>query len=1300
MPQEFNTNISLRRPEDDNGFQMLCRELYKLVYADPNLSIVGRDGQDQFGTDLIGHDNRTKPSTPIGIQCKNYIKKKFTFSTIESDVKKAGEGNLEIAHLHFTTTAYRDAAVSLKTNKLNSERKAKGLFTVSVDFWEDIEFLINRHPCIGREFITDYPGGNLHELNSLATQIDSTTKQTNTMLNSLKDDFARDIKGVRDLLLQNFVSEQNAAKPNASDETFSNFIDIAKILLDGGKVTDAESALRKIGNPEALPTKFLKYRWHTNMAAIHLINGNSKSASSEYIKAYEYAPDNEKACANHVLAHFLEDNLAIAEEYCANSIRLFPESPLIWSLKVQIDTLRGREVDLDNVPAIVKGSDEFIFGLSRSLSRKGEYVDSMKLLAGLLRNKKDCLTTKRVFMADALQAATNSNTIHSWRQIAANTKDNLKFATELFQPIAASLADIQSDSILDELATNLSSAYMLLNEHERASELARMMRTKLPDNSQLFRITISDMVESKDAKAIREYFCIHKDKTTIEQLLIFATAFSFCGEVDLLSETIEIASAKAEWNEYSEDFITKKALAVFNSGRPEDATMIANTYVEQNSQSTVGKVALARIFLLNGMPDRAKVVLSLIMPELLTRETDHITLDAANILCSAKSYENAAAMLAKFVTHPQNDDITLRWLTCLSFLNERRKILNVLDTIPADQRSSPLLRSIEVDIHARMENFGKIEQILEEDLKTAELSPHLKFSLGFALQRLGKTDKLKKYLSNYPASGSNDVDHITNYAKLHLLAGDIQTGIQQLYDVYKKNPNNVSAASNLYAALLTSPRTQHLDSADSIIQGKAYKIKSGTSEWWVAVDYSPSTNLGTWPEVIHKDNPTAALLSQQGLNTPFILSFNFAQLECQITKTLTMLEFALMKANELLSSPLNSSGPVWSVKFEDSNGNPDFTTLLAMVSKKKAATTELFNLYNKNRLPAHWLADRLGLNPANLLLDWPKNEMQLFIWSGSTDENENNKSILATKSKPFVTDIFTLAELSRRRGGLKVLKSLGRPYVPSSHRQSLIDYLAMPTIGEKDAVLFESGGKLAYRELPPSHKQNRDLFLRHLIDVIDNYCDVTSSAGPELKPPELTALENILDPLSLDVLLLCLEKDAVMLSEDGGLRLFGSHCGVSATLTCQAVYQFSHENKIASTIDYAYFMTAKILDNHFFVSISSDALFEIARQTPTKQNNAVITMISSLQSPFLDLKTGIRVCFRFLTLCARYISAAATASYLCFAFNSLIQGGRVKPETLKRIFAIPMRLYGRNGRKLPLKTRSMFMGVLDRKYRR
>lgn len=107
---------------------------------------LGRDGQEQFGVDLIGYRDE-KVSKIVGIQCK----KKAPTSTLTADevraeVKKALKHSPKLKEYIIITTAKNDTALDQLAQKLTLDQaKKRRTIRIEVLGWGTLEELIDEY---------------------------------------------------------------------------------------------------------------------------------------------------------------------------------------------------------------------------------------------------------------------------------------------------------------------------------------------------------------------------------------------------------------------------------------------------------------------------------------------------------------------------------------------------------------------------------------------------------------------------------------------------------------------------------------------------------------------------------------------------------------------------------------------------------------------------------------------------------------------------------------------------------------------------------------------------------------------------------------------------------------------------------------------------------------------------------------------------------------------------------------------------------------------------------------------------
>lgn len=133
--------------KNEEKFENFCLDLYKRMINDPYMRKNGRKGQCQNGVDLFGI--RQGACDWVGIQCKvKSTKNTLTKQEIDNEIKKAESFNPKLSEYIIVTTGPRDASLQEYVRFKSGENIKKGNFTISIDFWDDIELELSEEKNI------------------------------------------------------------------------------------------------------------------------------------------------------------------------------------------------------------------------------------------------------------------------------------------------------------------------------------------------------------------------------------------------------------------------------------------------------------------------------------------------------------------------------------------------------------------------------------------------------------------------------------------------------------------------------------------------------------------------------------------------------------------------------------------------------------------------------------------------------------------------------------------------------------------------------------------------------------------------------------------------------------------------------------------------------------------------------------------------------------------------------------------------------------------------------------------------
>lgn len=1292
-------NIELARPETEDDFEAMCCMLYQRVYHDPGLMRVGGAGQTQFGVDLLGVDRRTPAGMSVGIQCKHYVKKKFTLTTVTDDVDAADKANLVIEHLTFATTAPPSAEVVKKVHELSEQRRKKGQFTVSVEYWNTVQAHIRIFPEVGRAYIPGFPGGTLLDVRDNALKVIYLTEELSASSQRHFDSLQAGQADIRQLLSTAIAPGAHSLTPepkgDEADPGVVVSLNFVRDRLREGKTRDARNLLDGLGYPETFRDTFSRFRWYTNAAAIDLIEGRLDAGAAGFLKAFELARDDEKAHINRAHAYFLQKKIEAAEVACEEALVRFPSSAPLWGMRLHIRTQLGKDPEDSSVPDDVREKSDYLFSLARIQADAGDRARATALLKRCIELDGGSLDGRRSYLAEALAWVGPGNVAACLGQMPQERRAALEDALRQFEPLEETLGAIQSVHLSEELVTNVTSSLTVLGRLDRARSIAVQFLVRHPNLEQLLRTRLVELADNNDMIGLKALTSGRLDALPASAIALLAEASANFGDVEWNAEIQEVAARRCEEDPRLREVAPLAAVAVWRHGDKPLALKYAEEYVARNPGHIFGHIIAAQILDASGKSADAKREARACIALLPEQRAGAEALQVADLLSKLDMYSEAAVLYELFIDAPRADDLTIKWLQCLVSSDQRKKALLAIDKLAPEDRLQRDVRHIEINLAARMMNWKRMRDLLELELTAGPLRPDVALGFGTALYRLNDTERLRQFAASDPVLKNARVEQEVEFSKLQVAAGLPELGLRRLFGLFKRHPNNARVAGILLAQVLMAKSVDALAVSEKAGPGTAVELCAGAERWWVAIDEAGTEPTETWPELVASTAHVAQGLAGAGIGEKRSTTRGIMAVEAEVLQVVSLFSYSLQKAHELIASMPGSHGPVWSVRIVKEDGKVDVDAILQQARRRREHVEAAFALYREKRIPIGLLAQLIGSDPVSLRLEWPSREASLFVGIGSDDERQAAFAAIRKNGPRFVTDIFTIAELLLQKTGQAIVATVGRPLVPEAQRQKLLDIMqGFP--GERAASMQERNGRLHVIELPDSYRRRRSSFLHSMLAFIDEQCDVVATAGPEEQSTELRELVRVLDDPSGECILLCLEKDAALLTEDGGLRILAAQAGVSMSSGLQPVWMMAFDQRHLSQARYADCLAAKLLCNHDFVSVSGRDLIELASRQPHIIHPAIKAAFETFRRPTLEFRSGVNVCLEFLSQAVRVLPPSTAGVYAGMALEALLHGRTVRRRVLQRVFASRLNVYGRNGRRIAPHLRRLFGGILSR----
>lgn len=1241
----------LHTPTTEELFEEMCFHLYKAEWKDPSCNRLGGAGQGQFGLDIMGHfDGRE-----LGVQCKHYVKKAFTLGTIEKDIQKADEAGIAVDHVIFATSAPNKADLVKQVRELSAQRRRAGKFTVSVDFWAELSALLRLHKNVAREYIPDFPGGTLLAVQETAIASLELVR-AESRLNAPMRTEVSEIHAMVTAIYER-PTELPRADGGEAEPLIAGQLDLAREKLLSSKPDDALELLARLGDPAGFRDTFSRFRWHTNQAAALLLKGQKEDAASEYLKSFSVDSQLEKAWRNKAHAYALLGETDNALAASTEGVQRYPDSAALWALYIAAQQMAGSAEPEKGVPEAMMATTDVAFTLSQVRFKQGRLEESYDLIRRCVETDSPTLETKRSYLAAALTWATEEPVGAHFGQFTAMQREALADAIRRLEPLEALLGGLQVDEVSLELSSNVSAALMLLDDLPRARRIANNGLLRHPLSEGLLRVRIAELNVAGDIAGLRALGAGRLTELPSSALVALADIAGAQKDLEWHKEVFAILRERPHSERQMEDLELLSVDATWHAGSKEEALAAGEVLATQQPNHVMTHVMLSRMLESVGEALRSADECSRAAQ---LAQADGATfadmLIVADLLCDRGLYGEAASLYGRIVLRPGNNPITQRYLECLVASDQRRKAQEVLEILSTDVRHSSTFRRIEANLARRMGDWSRMREVLRTELSRTPSSAEIATGYVGALHRIGvaAAKELSDYLASDPTFDGSNARADVEFGKYQAQHGFKNLALRRLYRVFRSHPNDAELAGYFLARVMLG--SHDLIAPAKVCPGATVHLRNEGETRHIAVDFDDGGD-GAWPELVAADSDVSTLLQGKATGDRVTLPRGLGDVEYEVTGLSSTFMFAADRAHQLIAASANPGGPLWSVNIEKSDGQLNIQPVLAEARAKTRALESALAEYTENRFPLATLAKTIGASTLDLMLDWPSNKASLFVSIGTQEERDAGFAALLSGAKRFVIDLPTLGDLVATGVFRDVVPLLGRPLVPTTVREELAGILEYRTLLPSRMSIREEGGKYYREELSiEEHRRRLDL-LREMLDCIDELCDVTPVAGTTAHGPENEVLNIALDDATLDAAYLALEREAILLSEDGGLRLHVPMLGLVDTMGLQPLLMLARDRGLLTNDAYVNVIAGKVARGQDFISVRAEDLVVLSRRSIDAVSPYVAALFETFRGKSLDVASGVRVSGFMLGKVAEFCRPAVIREYFELAMASL-QFGR------------------------------------------
>lgn len=1085
--------------------------------------------------------------------------------------------------------------------------------------------------------------------NKIAFQQEEDSRDTKQIL-SQGAEGKQQLDQILNLLNDNLPS----SKGNELNKLLTKQLDKARDLINNGQVNDAKSLLDIIEDEVNESDDYTRFRWHTNQGACLLSNDKRLEAAEQYLIAYNFAKNEEKAVANKIRALLLKGDFEGALKESDTAIQEHPQSGIIWAFHINSKNLLNIEFEQSVLPAELQNDKSVLLIRSDIKIREKDYEESYSLAKAAFQQDETSSDAKRSMLASALSWATADTVKSHYQQLTTEQHQALKAAVNCFGDILSYLKSIQSKHVFTEVAHNLAVAAELIGDEQLKYEITTYAFSMYPDEEAFVWYRVKELKASGDIDAIHKL--TDEKLNALEKPLLFtiAEAGANTGDTEWVESISQTLNTK-DLNKHDKDELFGLELcAIWKGGDKPAAIKLAKANLPRITSYPSLLSFYIRILDEHGdFQERDKLLLSC---KALPEEASSIDIiQIADLLYDFDLYFDASALYQKLIESPSDDYLTKRYLDSLIKSDQRAKAAAALEQLSPEIRNTSSFKRIEANLARASGDLDKLEQILSEELEANPSDSFVAVNYIATLYRKNKLDELNIYLDTNPVLDPVIEQNEIEIAKYEMELGRQNEALLRAYRLFRTKPGDSELAGHFLLLMLLAKNFDEFKGLNKVSTGTVINMQSKGESKNIVIEPASLQEAG-WPQCISENSELAKSLLGKKIGEELLIDSGMGSKQWQIVNIDSMFIFASSIAQNVVANSASSAGPLWSVNVKKSDGEFDFSPILESLKQRSKHVEHVFSVYEEKILPLQMLSNALGTDVVTLLLEWPYKKYDLFISTGIHEEREGIKGQITHDNKPYVVDLTALIELHTLGFLKESLEVFGKPLVAASLKEYLLGIIQIHNKMEPSGIASEIDGNLHYQEIPRSYLDERGRFLNELLAFIDDHCEVVPVVGPEVVTEQQVALEQYIGLASNDTILLTRERDAILVSEDGGFRALAAGMGVTSSSWLQPILMIMRDKKIISESQYSKSILNKLERCHNFTSVAANDLLWAAKSCPNIVSPDVESAINTFKNPTLDLASGVVVGSQFLTGAVECVSPIALYDYFCLIIESISYG--------------------------------------------
>ncbi|WP_157376943.1 PIN domain-containing protein [Burkholderia ubonensis] len=1265
-------STGIQPPNTAQGFEDFCHNVYGTVFNDPTATKNGRSGQKQYGVDVFVRDGERR----YGIQCKQKSFAKLTQAIIDEEVAAADKGLVEkrlpaISELIIATTAANDAKLIAYAAKLTDERKQEGQFAVNLAFWDTLQVLVKSNPSLQWQYAPHMAGGAFFEFSRKQDEISRKLDDHRELLQVVAT--ATTTAASNGRVSTNSIPD---ARLDSLDKLVDSQLDGVKKMLMEGRFAAALESLTSLGQNLGAFDIYQRSRWFAQRAHCYWQQESLEFAAKDFDSAYGLTSADDKTASNHIRGALLRQQYDRALELAGEARLAFPASANVFSVWAEAAERCGkRPVWEQDVPPEFRDDADVlhVFGWQALLA--GELSAAAEFSKKITDKGTPTFEQAGLRLLALVNMATANGVFAGAGIVSEQILHELAETLQLFEPVDKHIWNRQGGLSTATTIACVGYAYLMTGKPEEAKDFLLKGVQRFPAEGQLARICLEAMVKADgNITAGYRFGSEHIEALDQQGQMMVAEMAAEIGDLATLERIAAILRERhSDDLERDEELQAFNWLALVSSGNDDKLDDVLTFAAFSAMTSTVAKIIVANIAFRRKATWAVDAVRSL--AEALNDDSPMREVIMVSRACVAVGlYSEAAKRLAKILPKGIASEPHTLLFEALVKGGSRRKALRMLEEFPPTAIDDADIRALALELAEGANDWRELSRLSDLQLKANPGRAEAWTFRAAVLLRQRQPQAVQRLVrEQIPLDLQGSAKSRAKLARVEIEFGNPDRGFKRLYQVFRCSPADVNVASIYLGNVLSMQPERRPTTPLSVGPATAVTLSIGNTTRQLIVDPTELVDLPKAAPFISTSDPTFAALDGKRVGDTVQLADGLGIAHVYKVADISSGYMALTAhAEKLVRESVVPGGPITSIEMQTrEDGQLDLSHMQSMLRARSERTRHALDGYAQGKLTIGIVSKLLGVSSLVLAADWPDEPgPKLYACSGTLEDQAASEQLLKSWDCPLVVDLTAIYELVAN--DMESALSLIQPVYISTSSVEVLDALIEAAATDRAVGhMTEVNGQITMIHYGDGYHEGRKAYLERLRTCIDDHCEVVPAWGAEELPEDLPRFAEVLDRESYDTLLLCLEKNGLLLTLDGRLRELGkivaNITGVWPQLFCSVASQHGH----CTRESYHRFVMASIRRRRTHTAITPGDVVWAAHEPLKTANRTFGMLLRYISERSVEALSTARV----IADAARYLlayggTAQAIFQFIETAFAPLFARDDVEAHALERFLAI------------------------------